>query len=194
MIFSQQSHRFVCCNRCLWKKAIYHVTFALKRSVITNIEQWRNSFVHFYYKKIKKHSWHYRIRKVLKRASGNSLKESYYCTLFSCAADVCTLPEILFSGFLWESIWNFFYESFLIPQFNNGPQSRREPICPSPRGSGNSEPLVKNRLSANGYDSVNLSSESSCERLLKERSIHAYISCLKWRFSILCFVMIRSLE
>ena len=108
MIFSQQSHRFVCCNRCLWKKAIYHVTFALKRSVITNIEQWRNSFVHFYYKKIKKHSWHYRIRKVLKRASGNSLKESYYCTLFSCAADVCTLPEILFSGFLWESIWNFF--------------------------------------------------------------------------------------
>lgn len=61
------------------------------------------------YKKIKKHSWHYRIRKVLKRASGNSLKESYYCTLFSCAADVCTLPEILFSGFLWESIWNFFF-------------------------------------------------------------------------------------
>lgn len=48
MIFSQQSHRFVCCNRCLWKKAIYHVTFALKRSVITNIEQWWNSFVHFY--------------------------------------------------------------------------------------------------------------------------------------------------
>lgn len=47
MIFFSTWLSFVCCNRCLWKKAIYHVTFALKRSVITNIEQWWNSSCSF---------------------------------------------------------------------------------------------------------------------------------------------------
>ena len=108
MIFSQQSHRFVCCNRCLWKKAIYHVTFALKRSVITNIEQWWNSSCSFRRKKDKEAFLTLQDKKGLKKGVWKFFEGILLLYTFSCAADVCTLPEILFSGFLWESIWNFF--------------------------------------------------------------------------------------
>ena len=69
--------------------------------------------VHFDAKKIKKHSWHYRIRKVLKRASGNSLKESYYCTCTYTLLHVLLLMYVpcqksYFLDFFSESIWNFF--------------------------------------------------------------------------------------
>ena len=82
--------------------------------------------VHFDAKKIKKHSWHYRIRKVLKRASGNSLKESYYCTHFymCCCWCIRTLSEILFSGFLFRVNLKLFCWKFRIAaevvQISNG--------------------------------------------------------------------------
>ena len=78
------------------------------------------------YKKIKKHSWHYRIRKVLKRASGNSLKESYYCTHFymCCCWCIRTLSEILFSGFLFRVNLKLFCWKFRVAaevvQISNG--------------------------------------------------------------------------
>ena len=64
--------------------------------------------VHFDAKKIKKHSWHYRIRKVLKRASGNSLKESYYCTLFHVLLMYVPCQKSYFLDFFESQFETFF--------------------------------------------------------------------------------------
>lgn len=67
--------------------------------------------VHFDAEKIKKHSWHYRIRKVLKRASGNSLKESYYCTHFYMCC--CWCMYLVRNLIFWISFQSQF-ETFLL--------------------------------------------------------------------------------